>query len=82
MRYGISIWGNATQTVLNLFKVLIHRAARIMTFGPFGRIDMGPILNYLKILDIEDIFLLETSKLLFKMKNGIIPVQLGIFFEI
>ena len=42
---------------------------------------MNPILNYLEILDIDDVFFLETVKLLFKMKNGMIPVMLGNYFE-
>ena len=56
VRYGICIWGNANQTALDPLKVLNHRAARIMTFAPFGRIDMKPVLDNIEILDIEDIF--------------------------
>ena len=82
VRYGICIWGNANQTALDPLKVLNHRAARIMTFAPFGRIDMKPVLDYLEILDIEDIFLLETMKLMYKMKNGFIPITLGHYFEL
>ena len=82
VRYGISIWGNATQTVLDPIRILNHRAARIMTFAPFGRIDMNPILNYLEILDIDDIFLLETAKLIYKIKTSMIPIALGQYFEL
>ena len=53
-----------------------------MTFAPFGQIDLNPILSYLDILDVNDIFLLETAKLLFKVKNEMIPVTLGQYFEI
>ena len=82
VRYGISIWGNATQSVLEPLRILNHRAARIMTFAPFGRIDMNPILNYLEILDIDDIFLLETAKLIYKIKTSMIPIALGQYFEL
>ena len=82
IRYGISIWGNASPINLSPLKVLNHRAARIMTFAPFGQIDLNPILSYLDILDVNDIFLLETAKLLFKVKNEMIPVTLGQYFEI
>ena len=82
VRYGVSIWGNASPNVLTPLKVLNHRAARIMTYAPFGHIDMNPILNYLEILDINDVFFLETVKLLFKMKNGMIPITLGNYFEV
>ena len=82
VRYGISIWGNASPITLSPLKVLNHRAARIMTFAPFGQIDLNPILSYLDILDVDDIFLLETAKLLFKVENKMIPVTLGHYFEI
>ena len=82
VRYGISIWGNAAQSVLEPLKILNHRAARIMTFAPFGRIDMIPILNYLEILDIDDIFLLETAKLIYKIKTSMVPIALGQYFEL
>ena len=68
--------------MLEPLKILNHRAARIMTFAPFGRIDMIPILNYLEILDIDDIFLLETAKLIYKIKTSMVPIALGQYFEL
>ena len=81
IRYGITIWGNACETTLSPLQTLLHRAARIMTFAPFGRIDILPLLNYLEILDIKDIFRLETAKLIFKVKNDMIPIPLKNYFE-
>ena len=82
MRYGITIWGNACETALSPLQTLLHRAARIMTFAPFGRIDIFPLLNYLEILDIKDIFTLETAKLIFKVRNDMIPIPLKNYFEV
>ena len=81
VRYGISTWGNATQSTLSPLITLNHRAARIMTFAPFGRIDINPVLNYLDILDVSDISFLESAKLFYKTKNGLIPINLGQYFE-
>ena len=53
-----------------------------MTFAPFGRIDISPLLNYLEILDIDDIFSLETSKLVFKLKKEMITIPLSSYFEL
>ena len=53
-----------------------------MIFAPFGRIDILPLLNYLEILDIKDIFLLETAKLIFKVKNDMIPIPIRNYFEV
>ena len=69
LQYCNLIWGNANETILKPLQTLQNCLVRIMTFAPFGRIDMNPILNYLEILDIDDIFLLETAKLIYKIKN-------------
>ena len=53
-----------------------------MTFAPYGRIDILPLLNYLEILDIKDIFTLETAKLIFKVRNDMIPIPLKNYFEV
>ena len=82
VRYGITIWGNASDSYLTPLQTLIHRAARIMTFAPYGRIDIFPLLNYLEILDIDDIFSLETAKLVFKVKNDMIPIPLTNYFAV
>ena len=82
VRYGITIWGNASDSYLTPLQTLIHRAARIMTFAPYGRIDIFPLLNYLEILDIDDIFSLETAKLVFKVKHDMIPIPLRNYFDI
>ena len=40
IRYGIVTWGNVSEILLNTLRVLNHWAVRIMTFAPFGRIDV------------------------------------------
>ena len=82
VRYGITIWGNASDSNLTPLQTLIHRAARIMTFAPYGRIDIFPLLSYLEILDLDDIFSLETAKLIFKVKNDMIPIPLTNYFAV
>jgi len=56
LRYGIMVWGNASESTLQPLKCLINRAVRIITFAPFGRVDLEPIYGYLKILDVEKVF--------------------------
>ena len=62
IRYGLIVWGNALPTTLKPVQALMNRAARIITFSPFGHIDMKPIYECLEILDLKNAFLLETSK--------------------
>ena len=49
IRYGIISWGNASQTTLQPLNSLANRAVRIMTFAPFGNIDLDSIYEYLNI---------------------------------
>ena len=45
-----------------------------MTFAPF-RIGTGPIFDYLKFLNVTQIFRLETSKFVFKSKKNLLPIS-------
>ena len=80
LRYGIAVWGNATANILKPLQTIVNKALRIMTFAPFGRIDLEPIYKELYILDVKDTFILETSKFMFKLKKGLLPVSIGDYF--
>ena len=47
LRYGILVWGNASESNLQPLKCLVNRAVRIMTFAPFGRVVLHPIYECL-----------------------------------
>ena len=81
LRYGILVWGNASESTLQPLKCLINRAVRIMLFAPFGRIDLDPLYDYLKILDVDKVKMLETSKFMYKQKNNAFPVTIAYYFE-
>ena len=80
LRYGIIVWGNAPEATLKPLQILINRALRIMTFAPFGRIDLKPIYRELKVLDVKDTLFLETSKHMFKLKNDLFPLKFADYF--
>ena len=73
LRYRILIWGNACQSVLEPLQILVNKAASIMTFAPFGNLDLNPAYEYLKILNVTKTFLLETGKYHFKWVNHLLP---------
>ena len=52
-----------------------------MTFTPFGRIDLNPLYECLKILDVNKVKYFETSKYLFKLKKNLLPTTIGNYFE-
>ena len=81
LRYGIIAWGSATKTTLNKLQILANRALRIMSFAPFGHIDLNPLYEILEILKIEDIYKLEIAKLAFKQHKNLLPVKIASYFE-
>ena len=81
IRYGIITWCNPADTVLSSLQTIINRAIRIITFAPFGRIDINSLFKELKILVVSDTCFLEKSKFIFKLKNGHLPVTIANHFE-
>ena len=81
LRYGILIWGNASQSVLSPLQILLNKAVRIMVFAPYGNIDLTPAYDYLKILDVAKIFMLETGKFHYKFKKDLLPTEIGNYFK-
>ena len=59
LRYGNIVWGNAAKTVLKPLETLQNRIIRIMTFAPFGRVDLDPVYRDLKILGLPELHFLE-----------------------
>ncbi len=77
VKYGLIVWGNASKTNLKPLQVLMNRALRIITFSPFGNIDIKPLYDCLKIIDVETTFLLETGKFIYKNKKNMLPANIG-----
>jgi len=81
LRYGITIWGNASKTTLQPLIAMINRAVRIMSFAPFGRIDLSSIYNEFQLLNLDQIFTLESGKFMYKRNVGLLPTKVGEYFE-
>ena len=75
------ISGNASVRTIKPLQTLMNRAARIMTFSPFGRVDLQLLYSCLQLLDVENVFKLETSKFVFKEKKNLLPVYIGNHFQ-
>jgi len=52
---------------------LVNRIVRIITFAPFGTIDVNSIFKYLDIPNVLDTISLETGKFIFKKEKEILP---------
>ena len=81
VRYGIVVWGNASDTSMQPLSTLLNKAIRIITFAPYGPLDMKPIYKELEILNLQQIFCFERGKLMFKSKKNIIPVNIANHFD-
>ena len=73
LRYGITSWGCASSTTLQPLVSLVNRIVRIMTFAPFGNIDVDEIYKYLDIPRVQDTISIETGKFIFKREKGLLP---------
>ena len=49
VRYGIIAWGNSSDSGIKPLSSLLNKAIRIMTFAPFGPLDLKPIYKELEI---------------------------------
>ena len=81
LRYGNIVWGNAANSVLEPLTTLQNRIIKIITFAPFGRVDLEPVYHDLKILGLSEIHFLEKAKLMFKYFNGKLPKAFDSYFQ-
>ena len=81
-RYGILSWGNASETALHPLKVLLNKAIRIMTFAPYGPLDLQPIYQELDFLNLNQTFLLERGKFMYKKKRNLLPTVIANYFNV
>ena len=81
LRYGILVWGNASNSSLEPLKALINKAIRIISFCPSGNINLSQIYKELNLLNFENVLDLEYAKFIFKEKKGLLPTQIGNFFS-
>ena len=81
VQYGILIWGNASQATLQPLNVLLNKAVRIITFAPFGPLDLEPIYRDLELLNLNQTVLLERAKFMFKRKKIFYLSQSPVFSQ-
>ena len=81
LRYGNIVWGNAAESILEPLKTIQNRIIKIMTFAPFGRVDLEPVYRDLKILGLAEMHFLEKAKFMFKYFNGKLPQNFDNYFQ-
>ena len=74
-------WGKASKTTLKPLQTLMNRAIRIMSFAPFGNINLQPLYEILELLSIEQTYSLEVAKFAYRDKNSLFPTKIATYFE-
>ena len=60
----------------------LHKVLRIMTFAPYVNIDLQPIFDFLKVLDLDQLYSFELGKYMYKIHHNLVPAHcLGNYFE-
>ena len=77
IRYGIVVWGGACATSLKPLQTALNKAIRIITFAPYGNLDLAPAFQQLKLLTVEKTYKLELAKFTYKTKNHLLPINIG-----
>ncbi len=80
LRYGILIWGSAPATTLKPLETLVNKSIRIMSFAPFGNVNLSPIYQDFNILKLSGVHKLEIGKFVYKEKIGYLPTEIGNYF--
>ena len=81
LRYGIITWGSASANALKPLETLVNKSIRIMSFAPFGNIDLSRIYQDLNLLKLSQVYDLELGKYVYKEKLGFLPTEIGNYFQ-
>ena len=73
LSYAITTWGNAASTRLNNIQVMQNRLVRIITKKCDRKTRMSPLYKQFSILNLSNIFKLEVTKFMSKIKNNNLP---------
>ena len=80
LQYGALIWGNTYKSRLNPINVLNNKAVRIMTFSDY-RSHAPPLYKSLKILQFNDVVIIQTALFMFDFYNNLLPKPFHRYFK-
>jgi len=72
--YAITSWGSSSFSTLNTLNIIHNKLLRIMRFSKFNS-NICKLYKDTQILTIDQIFKLEISKLMYKIKFRLVPKQ-------
>ena len=60
----------------------MNKAIRIITFAPFGNLDLNPAYRQLSLLSVDQTYRFEIAKFTYKLNNSLLPADIGNFFQL
>ena len=80
-RYCSTTWGKCGQILLDKLQTLQNRATRIVREVKFEEADHNQLPGSLGWLNIRQLIDYDTASVMYKVANGIVPVQKQIMFN-
>jgi hypothetical protein len=77
--YGITVWGNCSDSLINKLNLIKKKVVRAITFADFNA-PSKPILKKLEILNISDLLKHQTASFMWDYDHGILPSSLSKLF--
>jgi len=81
IRYGVVIWGSASDAALQPLHTLVNKTIRIISFAPYGNFNISQVYKELNLLNIHSTFNLELGKFAYKEKYDLLPTTIGNHFQ-
>ena len=81
LTYCNLVWGDACDSVLQPLKTMLNRIVRIICFAPFHANNVEQFYEHLKLLNLQQIHMIEKAKFMFKIKNRKLPVKFQNYFH-
>ena len=79
--YGIAVWGSTYQTLINKLQVLQNKAMKMIE-GRDWNSKVSDIYLKHKILTVQNLYLFEVGKLMYRFHNNRLPITFANYFTL
>ena len=79
--YGIAVWGSTYQTLINKLQVSQNKAMKMIE-GRDWNSKVSDIYLKHKILTVQNLYLFEVDKLMYRFHNNRLPITFEIYFTL
>ena len=80
MRYGITAWGSCSANLINSIQSIQNKIIRTILFMPPSTAVL-PLYNQLKVLNVENVYIHESTKFIHSVHYQYSPASFSNFFQ-